>query len=72
MVGNIQAEIKERIASDVVKLYLVSVSDRFSDLELVGTIEIEGDDLTLFGLSCRALVREIKGKCWILLRSRIK
>ena len=56
------AEIKERIASEAVKLYSISVSDRFSDLGLVGTIEIEGDTLTLFSLSCRALGREVEEK----------
>lgn len=56
------AEIKERIASEAVKLYSVSVSDRFSDLGLVGAIEVEGDALTLFSLSCRALGREIEKK----------
>lgn len=56
------AEIKERIASTTVKLYSVSVSDRFSDLGLVGAIEVEGDALTLFSLSCRALGREVEQK----------
>ena len=51
------AEIKERVASQAVKLYSVSVSDRFSDLGLVGAIEVEGDALILFSLSCRALGR---------------
>ena len=56
------AEIKESIASEAVKLYSVSVSDRFSDLGLVGAIEVEGDALTLFSLSCRALGREVEEK----------
>ena len=56
------AGIKERITSATVKLYSVSVSDRFSDLGLVGVIEIEGDVLTLFSLSCRAIGREIEKK----------
>ena len=55
-------EIKERINSEAVKLYSVSVSDRFSDLGLVGAIEVEGDVLTLFSLSCRALGREVEEK----------
>lgn len=54
------AEIKEHIASEAVKLYSVSVSDRFSDLGLLGAIEVEGDALTLFSLSCRALGREVE------------
>ncbi len=56
------AEIKEYITSEAVKLYSVSVSDRFSDLGLVGAIEVEGDALTLFSLSCRALGREVEEK----------
>lgn len=56
------AELKERITSTTVKLYSVSVSDRFSDLGLVGAIEVEGDALTLFSLSCRALGREVEEK----------
>ena len=56
------AEIKERVASQAVKLYSVSVSDRFSDLGLVGAIEVEGDALILFSLSCRALGREVEEK----------
>ena len=55
-------EIKERIASDDVELYSVSVSDRFSDLGLVGAIEVEGEVLTLFSLSCRALGRKVEEK----------
>ena len=56
------AEIKEYITSEAVKLYSVSVSDRFSDLGLVGAIEVEGDALTFFSLSCRALGREVEEK----------
>lgn len=56
------AEIKERIVCDNVKLYSLSVSDRFSDLGLVGAFEIEGSTLTMFSLSCRALGREIEIK----------
>lgn len=53
-------EIKERLASDEVILYSVCVSDCFSDIGLVGAIEIEGDILTLFSLSCQALGRGIE------------
>lgn len=56
------AEIKDRIVNENVKLYSLSVSDRFSDLGLVGAFEIEGNILTLFCLSCRALGREIESK----------
>lgn len=54
------AEIKERICLQKVALYSIFVSDKFSDLGLVGTIEIEGNVLRLFSLSCRALGREIE------------
>ena len=53
-------EIKERVKSKAVKLYSVSVADRFSDLGLVGAIEVDCDTLTLFSLSCRALGREVE------------
>lgn len=56
------AEIKERCGFETIKLYSISVSDRFSDLGLVGALEVEGDTLTLFCLSCRALGREVEGK----------
>jgi FkbH-like protein len=55
-------DIKERVGSSNVILYSLSVSDRFSDLGLVGVIAVEGDALTLFSLSCRALGREIDGE----------
>lgn len=56
------AEIKEHLTTATVKLYSVSISDRFSDLGLVGVIEVEDDALTLFSLSCRALGREVEEK----------
>lgn len=56
------SEIKKRVNSEYIKLYSVSVSDCFSDLGLVGAIEVEGKLLTLFSLSCRALGREVEGK----------
>ena len=56
------AEIKERTRDNNIKLYSLSASDRFSDLGLVGAMEIEGISLTLFNLSCRALGREFEKK----------
>lgn len=41
-------------------LYAVSISDRFSDLGIVGTIGIMNDTLDLFSLSCRALGRDVE------------
>jgi len=54
------SEIKERVSSGTVKLYSVFVADCFSDLGLVGAVEIERNMLTLFSLSCRALGREVE------------
>lgn len=56
------AEIKERVFHDSIKLYSLSISDRFSDLGLIGVIELEDDTLTLFSLSCRALGRKIESE----------
>lgn len=41
-------------------LYSVDLSDKFSDLGLVGAIGIEGSTLDLFSLSCRALGRNVE------------
>lgn len=54
------AEIRERVKSDTIKLYSFFASDRFSDLGLVGAVEIEKNCLTLFSFSCRALGRELE------------
>lgn len=55
-------DIKERAILPNVSLYSVSVSDRFSDLGLVGAMEVENDRLSLFSLSCRALGRRVEDK----------
>ncbi len=55
-------EIKDHIVLKNVKLYSLSVSDRFSDLGLDGTFEVEEYTLTLFCLSCSALGCEMEGK----------
>lgn len=52
-------ELKAHITKTEFKLYSVRVSDRFSDLGIVGAIAIEGDVLQLFSLSCRPLGRNI-------------
>lgn len=56
------AEIKDRVICKDVKLFSLFVSDRFSNLGLVGTFEIQGDSLTLFCLSCRALGYKIENQ----------
>ena len=53
-------ELKTYVTKPEYKLYSVRVSDRFSDLGIVGAIAIEGDVLQLFSLSCRALGRNIE------------
>ena len=53
-------ELKENKSRSEQKLFSVFVSDRFSDLGLVGTFEIYSDCLTLFALSCRSLGREVE------------
>nr|WP_300833717.1 hypothetical protein [uncultured Acetatifactor sp.] len=42
------------------KIYSVYLKDRYSDLGLIGAMEMTGDRLTLFSVSCRALGREIE------------
>ena len=64
------AEIKERVASENVKLYSLSVADRFSNLGLVGAFEIENNVLTLFCLSCRALGRDIEKKMFNFIKDK--
>ena len=53
-------EIKGCIENDETDFYSVHVSDRFSDLGLVGAFAIKDNELVLFSLSCRALGREIE------------
>lgn len=53
-------ELKQLFSKDSYKLYSVSVSDRFSDLGIVGTIGIFNNKLDLFSLSCRALGRNVE------------
>lgn len=53
-------ELKEKIASNNYHLFSVNVSDKFSDLGLVGVIGFENNTLDVFALSCRALGRDIE------------
>ena len=62
------AEIKDRIQKENVKLYSFSVSDRFSDLGLVGAFEVDGNTLTFFNLSCRALGRKLEENILIFIK----
>lgn len=54
--------LKAKLALHNYKLYTVCLSDRFSDLGIVGVIGIESNCLDLFSLSCRALGRGIEEK----------
>lgn len=54
------ADIQSMVLNENSHLYTVALSDRFSDLGIVGAIAIENDKLTLFCLSCRALGREVE------------
>lgn len=53
-------EIKECVETGKIDFYSVHVSDRFSNLGLVGAFAISGNALVLFCLSCRALGRSIE------------
>lgn len=55
-------EIKNKVISNELMLYSVSLKDRFSDLGIVGALGIKGDVLILFSLSCRALGRDVDKK----------
>lgn len=56
------SEIKERVTVPEVHFYSVTVSDRFSDLGIVGALEVENYELKLFSLSCRALGRRVENE----------
>ena len=53
--------LKEKIESHNYKLYTICLSDKFSNLGIVGVIGIEDDKIDLFSLSCRALGRSVEG-----------
>lgn len=53
-------EIMEHDNDNDVNLFSVYVSDCFSDLGLVGVIEIKNECIQLFSLSCRAMGREVE------------
>lgn len=55
-------QLKGRSALPEYELYTVCLSDRFSDLGIVGVIGMYGRTIDLFSLSCRALGRKIEDK----------
>ncbi|MEG2110071.1 MAG: HAD-IIIC family phosphatase [Clostridium sp.] len=56
------SELEEKISKNNFKLYAVYVSDKYSDLGLVGAMSVNNGILELFCLSCRALGRNIEQK----------
>ncbi len=54
------SELKRHLEKSEVSLYSVTVEDKFSDLGIVGAIEITNTMLTLFCLSCRAFGRKVE------------
>ena len=50
----------DKMLCDGYELYSVFLSDKYSDLGLVGAIGIENGTVDLFSLSCRALGRKIE------------
>lgn len=55
-------QLKKLFQNKEYSIYSVYVSDKFSDLGLVGTIGIEKETIDLFSLSCRALGRRVEDK----------
>lgn len=56
------AQIKELLFNEEYELYVVYLSDKFSDLGLVGVLGINFDIIDLVCLSCRALGRLVENK----------
>lgn len=63
-------QLKERLENSEYEMYTVCVSDRFSDLGLVGIIGICGRTVDLFSLSCRALGRKVEDEMLLYALSR--
>lgn len=61
-------KLKKQI--EEVTLYSVFVSDKFSDMGLVGAIAVKGEALLLFSLSCRVLGRNIENKMMEFIKGR--
>lgn len=53
-------KLQEQLCTGTYKLYAVYVSDKFSNLGLVGAIGIQKNEVDLFSLSCRALGRSVE------------
>ncbi len=61
-------QLKARINKADYDLYTVCLSDRFSNLGIVGVMGISGQTIDLFSLSCRALGRNVENQMlfWLL------
>ena len=66
------ANIRQSMERPDVHLYSVHLKGRFSDLGLIGAMEIVEGRLSLFSLSCRALGREVEGRMIDFVRQRHK
>lgn len=64
------ADLRRRMERSGVCLYSVHLRDRYSDLGLIGAMEVAEGRLTLFSLSCRALGREVENRMIEFLKER--
>lgn len=62
------ADIKTLEECSQFHLYTVTLSDKFSDLGIVGAFGIQESVLYLFSLSCRALGREVENRMILFLK----
>ena len=63
-------QIKEKISSADYELYTVCLSDKFSNLGVIGVVGIKHCTVDLFSLSCRALGRKVEEKIIEFCRER--
>lgn len=56
------SQIKECFNLGVSQFYTISVSDKFSDLGIVGALCVKNGILEMFSLSCRAMHRNVEGQ----------
>lgn len=61
-------KLKEKTTSREYVLYTVCLSDKFSDLGIVGAMGVDNNIIDLFSLSCRALGRSIEEKMLLYLK----
>lgn len=55
-------QLRAKLLNEGYRLFSVSLSDKFSDVGIVGAIGLDGNVLDLFCLSCRALGRNVEEK----------